>query len=162
MIFHLIRKHQLTALFTILTSQSSAFNLSELGISSLFHNIILLRYVEAKSKMKRSMLILKMRATRHDESILEFVITDNGIRILGIMDDYIDILTGVAKPVYKEFQQEEEEIRLREKEEGKRRLTDFKAKEIDIRNREIREKNKRKQEFEKNMKNPNKNNVLNE
>lgn len=162
MISNLIRKYHLTALFTILTTQSSGFNLTELGISSLFQNIILLRYVEAESKMKRSMLILKMRATRHDESILEFVITDNGIRILGTMDAYIDILTGVAKPTYKEFQQEEEEIKLREEEERKRRLTDFKAKEIDIRNREIREKNKRQQEFEKNLKNSHKNNLLNE
>jgi circadian clock protein KaiC len=149
MISNLIRKYHLTAFFTILTTQSNGFNLSGLGISSLFQNIILLRYVEAESKMKRSMIILKMRATRHDESILEFVITDNGIRILGTMDDYFDILTGVAKPTYKEFQQEEEKIRLREKEERKERLTDFKAKEIDIRNREIREKNKKQQEFEK-------------
>ncbi|HJU59354.1 MAG TPA: ATPase domain-containing protein, partial [Nitrososphaeraceae archaeon] len=135
-----------------LTSQSSAFNLTDLGISSLFHNILLLRYVEAESKMKRSMLILKMRSTHHDESILEFVITDNGIKILGPMDDYIDILTGVAKPAYKEFQKKEEEITLQEKEERERRLADFEAKEIEIGKREIREKNKRKQEFEKNLK----------
>jgi circadian clock protein KaiC len=157
---NLIRTYQLTALFTILTSQSSGFNLSDLGISSLFHNILLLRYVEAESKMKRSMLILKMRATHHDESILEFVITDNGIRILGPMDDYIDILTGVAKPAYKEIQKKEKEITLQEKEEMKRRLADFEAKEIEIRNREIREKNKRKQEFEKNLKNTYKNNEV--
>ena len=108
------------------------------------------------------MLILKMRATHHDESILEFVITDNGIRIFGTMDDYIDILTGFAKPADKEFQKKEEEIALQEREERKRRLADFKAKEMEIRNKENREKNKRKQEFEKNLKNIHKNNVLNE
>jgi len=86
-ICNLIRKHQLTAMFIILTTQSGdGLNLTDLGISSLFHNILLLRYVEAEYRMKRAMLILKMRATHHDQSILEFVITDNGIRILGIAD----------------------------------------------------------------------------
>jgi circadian clock protein KaiC len=161
-IFNLIRKHQLTALITILTTQSSEFNLTELGISSLFENILLLRYVEAESKMKRSMLILKMRATHHDESILEFVITDNGIKILGTMADYTDILKGVAKPAYKTFQKEEKKIALQEEEERKKRLADFKTKEIEIRNRANREKNKKKQEFEKNLKNIHKNNIPNE
>jgi hypothetical protein len=103
-----------------------------------------------------------MRATHHDDSILEFVITDNGIKILGTMDDYTDILTGVAKPAYQAFQKEEKEIALQEEEERKKRLADFKTKEIEIRNRENREKNKRKQEFEKNLKNIHKNNVPNE
>jgi circadian clock protein KaiC len=88
-ISNLIRKHQLTAMFIILNTQSEGLNLTDLGISSLFHNIFLLRYVEAGSRMKRSMLILKMRYTHHDQSILEFVITDNGMRILGIMDHYV-------------------------------------------------------------------------
>ena len=160
-ISNLIRKHQLTAMFIILTTQSEGLNLTELGISSLFHNIFLLRYVEAASRMKRSMLILKMRATHHDQSILEFVITDNGIKILGIMDDYVDILKGVAQPVYKEIQKKEEEILLQEEEERKRRIADFKAQEMEIRNRENREKNKRKQEYEKNLKDID-NSVVNE
>ncbi|MGE5634054.1 MAG: ATPase domain-containing protein, partial [Deltaproteobacteria bacterium] len=142
-ISNLIRKYQLTALFIILTTQSGGFHITDLGISSLFQNILLLRYVESESKMKRSMLILKMRATSHDESILEFVITDNGIRILGTMDDYIDILTGFAKPADKECQKKEEEMELQEREERKRRLADFKAKEMEIRNKENREKKKK-------------------
>ena len=97
-ISNLLRKHQLTTIFIILNSQSEGLNLTDLGISSLFHNIFLLKYVEAKSRMKRSMLILKMRATNHDEAILEFVINNKGIRILGIMDEYAGILTGVAHP----------------------------------------------------------------
>lgn len=88
-ISNLIRKHQLTAMFIILNTQFEGLNLTDLGISSLFHNIFLLRYVEAGSRMKRSMLILKMRYTHHDQSILEFVITDNGMRILGVMDHYV-------------------------------------------------------------------------
>jgi circadian clock protein KaiC len=158
-ITNLIRKHQLTAMFIILTTQSDGLKLTDLGISSLFHNIFLLRYVEAEYRMKRSMLILKMRATHHDQSILEFVITDNGMRILGIMDDYGDILKDVVQP-YKEVQKKEE-LTLHE-EEMKSRIAEYKAREMEIRNREKREKNKRKQELEKNLNNIHKNNVENE
>jgi circadian clock protein KaiC len=161
-ISNLIRQHQLTAFFTILTPQSVGFNLTDLSISSLFHNILLLRYVEAESKMKRSLLILKMRATHHDESIMEFVITDNGIRILGRMGDYIGILTGIPQPAYKEFQKKEEEITLQEEEERKIRLADFNAQEREIQNRKNKEKIKRKKEFENNLKNKYKNNLPNE
>jgi len=148
----LIRKYQLTAVFIILNSQSEGLNLTDLGISSIFHNIFLLKYVEAESKMKRSMLILKMRATHHDESILEFVITDSGIRILGIMGEYAGILTGIAHPAYKEFQKTEDEIGLHQETERKRRLEDFKSQESDLKNKENIEKHKRKQEFEKDIK----------
>jgi circadian clock protein KaiC len=158
-ISNLIRKHQLTAMFIILTTQSDGLNLSDLGISSLFHNIFLLRYVEAGYRMKRSMLILKMRATHHDQSILEFVITDNGMKILGILDNYGDILKDVVQP-YKEVQKKEEII-LQE-EEMKRRIAEYKAREMEIRNRENREQNKRKRELEKNLNNIHKNNVGNE
>jgi circadian clock protein KaiC len=158
-ISNLIRKHQLTAMFIILTTQSDGLNLTDLGISSLFHNIFLLRYMEAEYRMKRSMLILKMRATHHDQSILEFVITDNGMRILGIMDNYGDILKDVVQP-YNEVQKKEE-ITLQE-EEMKRRIAEYKAREMEIRNRENREQNKRKQELEKNLNNIHKNNVGNE
>jgi len=115
-ICNLIRKHQLTAMFIILTIQSGdGLNLTDLGISSLFHNILLLRYVEAEYRMKRAMLILKMRATHHDQSILEFVITDNGIRILGIAD----------------FKAREMEIRNRENREKKIKKQEL---ETDIKN----------------------------
>jgi rRNA processing protein Gar1 len=146
-------------MFIILTTQSDGLKLSDLGISSLFHNIFLLRYVEAGYRMKRSLLILKMRATHHDQSILEFVITDNGMKILGILDNYGDILKDVVQP-YKEVQKKEE-ITLQE-EEMKRRIAEYKAREMEIRNRENREQNKRKRELEKNLNNIHKNNVGNE
>src|SRR5680860_1384459 len=62
----LIRKYHLTAIITIQNIQPREINITDMGISSLFHNIILLRYVEAKSKIKRSLILLKMRASYHD------------------------------------------------------------------------------------------------
>jgi circadian clock protein KaiC len=97
----LIQQYKITALITILTTQKSGFELSGLGLSSLFQNIILLRYVEVQGRLKRVLLVLKMRGTQHDESILEFRISkDNGVEIVGpIGSNYVGIFTGVAQRI---------------------------------------------------------------
>ncbi len=95
----LIQEYRLTAIITILTTQKSGFEVSGLGLSSLLQNIILLRFVEIQGRMRRILVILKMRGTKHDESILEFKITSpNGAKIIGPMDrDYMGIFTGIAR-----------------------------------------------------------------
>jgi circadian clock protein KaiC len=97
----LIQHYKITALITILTTQKSGFEISELGLSSLLQNIILLRYVEVQGRLKRILLVLKMRGTQHDESILEFRISkENGVEIVGqIGSDYVGIFTGVAQRI---------------------------------------------------------------
>ena len=95
----LIQHYKITALITILTTQKSGFEISGLGLSSLLQNIILLRYVEVQGRLKRILLVLKMRRTQHDESILEFRISkDNGVEIVGPIDsNYVGLFTGVAQ-----------------------------------------------------------------
>lgn len=104
----LVRRHEITTIFTVLKSQKSEFVLSEFDLSSIFQNILLLRYVEVEGIMRRTMIILKMRSTDHDESILEFSIVSGhpgknihnnnagGIVIKGTFENYVGILTGVA------------------------------------------------------------------
>ncbi|WP_337863224.1 ATPase domain-containing protein [Nitrososphaera sp.] len=126
----LMREHGVTSIFTLLTTQQAGMNLTELGVSSLFQNIILLRYVEVEGAMRRSMLILKMRSTNHDESILEFTISDgSGMRIAGAMDEYTGILTGVAQRLYKEFEARKRAMAQEgaQKKEGRRRRSEFEA-----------------------------------
>lgn len=97
----LIQHYKITALITILTTQKSGFELSEFGLSSILQNIILLRYAEVQGRLKRILLVLKMRGTQHDESILEFRISkENGVEIVGpIGSDYVGIFTGVAQKI---------------------------------------------------------------
>lgn len=113
---YLFRKQSITSIFSILTTQQSGLNLSAWGLSSIFHNIILLRYVEAEAQLKRSMLILKIRASPHDQSILEFSISSKGgIKILGSMTDYVGILSGIAQKRYEQYLKKEHEIENKEK-----------------------------------------------
>jgi circadian clock protein KaiC len=96
----LIQQHRITALVTILATQKSGFDVTGMSLSSLLQNIIILRFVEIRGRLKRISIILKMRGSKHDESILEFTISkdDGGAKIVGpINNDYVGIFTGVAQ-----------------------------------------------------------------
>lgn len=101
-ITNLIREHQVSAVITILVIQKSGFEITELALSALIENIILLRFVEMHGRTKRILLVLKMAGTQHDETILEFRLSKNkgGAEIVGSIDnDYVGIFTGVAQKV---------------------------------------------------------------
>ena len=146
----LIKRYSITTVFVILTTQQAGINLTDFGISSLFQNIILLRYVEVEGKMKRSMLLLKMRATSHDNSILEFTISNNrGIIMVGAMDKYVGILTGVAHRIQKQYDEDEEKISKRESVEKQKRFEEFQAKEYDIEIQQKKLRDERRMDLEK-------------
>ena len=67
-------------------------------ISSVIENIILLRYVELRSKLYRLISIMKLRESAHDPAIREFRITDDGIIVASTFDSAEAILTGVGRP----------------------------------------------------------------
>lgn len=159
-IVSLIRKYHLTGLLTIQTTHPREINLTDMGISSLFHNIILLRYVESKFTMKRSMVLLKMRATYHEHSILEFVISENGIQIIGTIDNNEGILSDHSQGGYDEFSKMEDETRVEYQKERKKRLAGFERGETEMLNRETTERKERKEETKKNLDIDNKSNVI--
>jgi circadian clock protein KaiC len=56
--------------------------LSEIGMSHIADNVVLLQYLRAESKVKRALLVLKTRASNHHPEIREFQIQPQGI-VLG-------------------------------------------------------------------------------
>jgi len=52
------------------------------AFSFLYHNVILLRYIEQDSEVGRAVAILKMRNSGHEKGLWKFVITDHGFQIL--------------------------------------------------------------------------------
>jgi len=52
------------------------------GLSFLYHNVLLLRYIEQDSEVGRAVAILKMRNSGHEKGLWKFVITDRGFQIL--------------------------------------------------------------------------------
>jgi circadian clock protein KaiC len=55
--------------------------IAEYGISHLSDNVILLQYLRADTRLRRTLTVLKSRATAHDTDICEFDITPDGIVI---------------------------------------------------------------------------------
>jgi circadian clock protein KaiC len=51
------------------------------GVTFLFHNVILLRYIEMKSSTGRVISIIKMRNSQHDKHLHEFQIAEDGLTI---------------------------------------------------------------------------------
>jgi circadian clock protein KaiC len=56
--------------------------LSEIGMSHLADNVVVLQYLRAESEVKRALLVLKTRASEHHPEIREFKISPAGI-VLG-------------------------------------------------------------------------------
>ncbi len=82
-----LKKRNVTSIFTVMIDNPfSALMASELGISSLFDNIMFLRYIEKGSAIKRILGILKARGTSHSKDLREYEITSEGIKVLGKLD----------------------------------------------------------------------------
>jgi ATPase subunit of ABC transporter with duplicated ATPase domains len=80
-----------------------------------------------------------MRASSHDQSILQFVIQSKiGLKILGDMKEYEGILSGIAQKVYQRYMEKEKKIQERETKDREKR----KAK-LDSRQKKISEQKKR-------------------
>jgi circadian clock protein KaiC len=65
-----------------------AGRLSEHGVSHLADNVVVLQYLRRRSGMKRTLTVLKTRASLHEPEIREFTIDGTGINLGGAVDDH--------------------------------------------------------------------------
>jgi circadian clock protein KaiC len=78
----------------LITSETQVLgpNLEPLGgLSFLFQNVIMLRYVELQSELRRAVNVLKMRDSNHAKGLVQFDIMSDGPRIM----DRLEGVTGV-------------------------------------------------------------------
>lgn len=146
-VVNLTETHGITSIFTFLADQKAGATITSHGIFSIFHNIILLRYVEAQAQLKRSMLILKMRASSHDQTIFQIAIQNKtGLKITGNMKDYEGILSGSAKKVYQKYLEDEKSIGEKQTKDRKRRKASLDAHQKKIAQQMERVKVRRKRD----------------
>ena len=62
------------------------------GLSFLYHNIVLLRYIEQDSEVRRAVAIIKMRNSDHEKGIWTFVITHHGFEIRAKLEGVTGLL----------------------------------------------------------------------
>jgi len=70
----------------VITNETASLGLPLAGsvgdLAFLFHNVLILRYVELESEIRRALHILKMRDSEHERAALQFEVDENGFRIL--------------------------------------------------------------------------------
>ena len=83
---------------TLLTSETTAFfgPAFELphGLAFVADNVILLRYAELESEVRRVLAIIKMRDGDHTKNLLEVEITKNGMIVIGKFSGLAGVLGG--------------------------------------------------------------------
>jgi circadian clock protein KaiC len=67
-------------------------------VTYLADTVILLRYFEARGKVRRAVSVIKKRTGFHESTIREFRISNTGLRIGDPLDAFHGVLRGV--PTY--------------------------------------------------------------
>jgi circadian clock protein KaiC len=80
-------------------SLGQSFNVTEAGMSFLVDCILMLKFVEIDSSMKKALVIMKMRGSDHDKELREYKITPQGLRIEGGFSDYEGVMSGSPRKV---------------------------------------------------------------
>jgi circadian clock protein KaiC len=95
-----LRRYRITS---FLTQEAKSIigetDVSDSRLSYIADNVILLRFVEMQSGLRKALLVLKERASNHDRDIREYEITDNGIVIKAPFRDREGVLSGSPRRV---------------------------------------------------------------
>ena len=106
----------------LLTNQTSGtrshLEISGNGISSMVDTLVSLSYVHGDGETNRTIQILKSRGAAHANQVREFVIRNDGVRILDAYMGPGGVLTGTARMIQES----------RDAQEGRRREAEIRAK----------------------------------
>jgi len=92
-----MKREQITALFTSLTSGPDVIEDSEVGVSSLMDTWLQLSNVETNGERNRTIFVLKSRGIKHSNQVREFLMTDKGIDLIDAYLGEDEVLTGSAR-----------------------------------------------------------------
>jgi circadian clock protein KaiC len=124
------KSQQVTTLFTSLTTDGSAPEQSEVGVSSLMDTWILLRNLEHGGERNRALYVLKSRGMPHSNQVREFVLSNSGIELVNVYTGGGTVLTGTARLAQEATEAAEQKARhqqvarLHVEMERKRRVTE--------------------------------------
>ncbi|MEV7627729.1 ATPase domain-containing protein [Actinoplanes sp. NPDC089786] len=79
----------------VITSETAALGPSQEpigGVTFLFHNVILLRYIEMKSSTGRALNIVKMRNSDHSKDVYCFTVAADGLTVSGPLESVTGVL----------------------------------------------------------------------
>ncbi len=90
-----MKNKNVTAIYTNEASNlTGTAQITGTGVSPTMDTVILLRYVEIRSEMRKAISVLKMRGSDHDKEIREIVINKEGVEIKLPFSEYSGLLSG--------------------------------------------------------------------
>jgi circadian clock protein KaiC len=92
-----LKTQEITAIFASLTAAGSDLEASEADVSSLMDTWLLLKAIEVGGERNRALYVLKSRGMEHSNQIREFVLTNDGLRMLDVYLGPEGVLTGSAR-----------------------------------------------------------------
>lgn len=104
-----LKKRNITAFFTNLSTAGTCQEFTDMSISSLIDTWLLLRDIEIGGERNRGLYILKSRGMEHSNQIREFKLTNDGIELLDVYVGPEGVLTGSAR-ITQETKNKEEQL----------------------------------------------------
>ncbi|HLN20981.1 MAG TPA: circadian clock protein KaiC [Bacteroidales bacterium] len=101
-------------------------------ISSLIDTWILLKDIELAGERNRGIYILKSRGMAHSNQIREFLLTNNGIKLIDVYSGMDGVLTGTSR-IAQEVRSMEHELQLKNEIEHRKRTLEQKRKVLNAR-----------------------------
>jgi circadian clock protein KaiC len=92
-----LKTQSITAIFTSLTLPGGSLEANEADVSSLMDTWLLLKAIEVGGERNRALYVLKSRGMEHSNQIREFVLTNDGLRLLDVYLGPEGVLTGSAR-----------------------------------------------------------------
>jgi len=115
-----LKAQLITSIFVSLTEGGDSQEKTNVGISSLTDTWIMLRDTELNGERNRCLYVLKSRGMEHSNQIREFVLTNDGLRLLDVYLGPEGVLTGSAR-VSQEGREKAEGTSRRQQLEGRGR-----------------------------------------
>jgi len=92
-----LKTQRITSIFTSLTAGGGPLEASEVDVSSLMDTWLVLVSIEVGGERNRALYVLKSRGMEHSNQIREFLLTDDGLRLLDVYLGPQGVLTGSAR-----------------------------------------------------------------
>lgn len=92
-----LQGQQITVMFTALALNDNKTEQTDEGVSSLVDVWILVRDIESNGERNRGLYVMKSRGMKHSNQVREFVITDEGLKLVEVFLGPEGVLTGSAR-----------------------------------------------------------------
>jgi circadian clock protein KaiC len=117
-----LKTQGITSIFTSLTAGGAPLEASEVDVSSLMDTWLVLVSIEVGGERNRALYVLKSRGMEHSNQIREFLLTDDGLRLLDVYLGPEGVLTGSARLSQEEREKAAATSRRQELESRRREL----------------------------------------